>query len=205
MLQPVGLKPVIPILMVDRVDTAVRAAAALAEGGLDMIEVTLRMPHALAALAAIAKELPALRVGAAMVQSPSDVTAARNAGARFLSSPGLTASLAAAGIASGLPFYPGAATASEVMAARELGLAFLRFYPAMEIGGIGLLRAFAGVFGGIAFCPSGGITEATAPEFLALPNVPVVSGTWIASRDAINDGDWTGITQRARRAALLRA
>jgi 2-dehydro-3-deoxyphosphogluconate aldolase/(4S)-4-hydroxy-2-oxoglutarate aldolase len=197
--------PVIPVVTIDRVADAVPLAEALLEGGLGTIEVTLRTPHGLAALEAIAKALPAVVAGAGTVLRSADVTAARNAGARFLVSPGLTPDLAAAGIASGLPYLPGAMTATEVLAARELNFSFLKFFPAREAGGPALLRAYAPVFHGILFCPTGGITEETAAEYLALPNVPVVGGTWVASREAIEAGDWRGITERAKRAARLRA
>ncbi|MEI9986972.1 MAG: hypothetical protein WDN69_29710 [Aliidongia sp.] len=123
---------------------------------------------------------------------------------QFLVSPGLTPDLAAAGIASGLPYLPGAVTASEILAARELNFSFLKFFPAREAGGPALLRSFAPVFQGIVFCPTGGINEENVAEYLALPNVPVVGGTWVANREAIDGRDWSGITARAKRAVALR-
>jgi len=203
MQQPFDNGPVIPILTFDAVDDAVPTVAALLEGGIDTVEVTLRTAQALPAIEAIAKAYPDLRLGASLVLRPADVTAARRAGANFLVSPGLTPSLAAAGVASGLSFVPGAATASEVMAARELGFPFLRFYPAREAGGVAMLSAFADVFSGIVFCPAGGLDLASAAAYLALPNVPVVAGSWIANRAAIAGRDWKGITSRARQAADL--
>jgi len=179
-------------------------AEALLEGGLGIIEVTLRTPHSLAAIEAIARALPVAMVGAGTVLRSADVTAAKSAGARFLVSPGLTPDLAASGMASGLPYLPGAVTASEIMAARELNFTFLKFFPAREAGGPALLRAYAPVFQGIVFCPTGGITADNVGEYLALPNVPVVVGTWVANREAIEARDWSGITARARRAAALR-
>jgi 2-dehydro-3-deoxyphosphogluconate aldolase/(4S)-4-hydroxy-2-oxoglutarate aldolase len=116
----------------------------------------------------------------------------------------LTPDLAAAGIASGLPYLPGAVTASEILAARELNFTFLKFFPAREAGGPALLRSFAPVFQGIVFCPTGGINEENVGAYLALPNVPVVGGTWVANREAIEARDWSGITARAKRAAALR-
>ncbi len=205
MQQPFDNGPVIPILTFDSVDRAVPTVAALLEGGLRAVEVTLRTPVALAAIEAIATAYPGLEIGASLVLRPADVTAARRAGATFLVSPGLTPSLAAAGVASGLAFVPGAATASEVMAARELGFPSLRFYPAQEAGGVAMLRAFADVFAGIEFCPAGGLALETAASYLALPNVPAVAGSWIASRAAIAAGDWKGITERARVAATLKS
>jgi 2-dehydro-3-deoxyphosphogluconate aldolase/(4S)-4-hydroxy-2-oxoglutarate aldolase len=204
-MQPFDRHPAIPILIVTSADDAVRAAGALIEGGLDVIEITMRLANAAAAIEAVAKAFPQATVGAGMVQRPADVTAARNAGARFLTSPGLTGALAAAGIASGLPFIPGVSTASEVMAARELSFPFLKFFPAAEAGGIPLLKAFASAFPGIALCPAGGVTEANAADYLALPNVPVVGATWIANPESIAERDWSGITARATRAAALRA
>ncbi len=205
MQQPFDNGPVIPILTFDSVDRAVPTVAALLEGGLRAVEVTLRTPVALAAIEAIAGAYPGLEIGASLVLRPADVTAARRAGATFLVSPGLTPSLAAAGVASGLAFVPGAATASEVMAARELGFPSLRFYPAQEAGGVAMLRAFADVFAGIEFCPAGGLGFDTAARYLALPNVPAVAGSWIADRAAISAGDWNGITERARLAATLKS
>jgi 2-dehydro-3-deoxyphosphogluconate aldolase/(4S)-4-hydroxy-2-oxoglutarate aldolase len=195
--------PVIPVVTIDRVEDAVPVAEALLAGGLGTIEITLRTPHSLAAITAIAKALPGMMVGAGTVLRAADITASRNAGARFLVSPGLTPDLAAAGIASGLPYLPGAVTSSEILAARELNFTFLKFFPAREAGGPALLRAYAPVFQGIAFCPTGGVTEENAAEYLALPNVPVVGGTWVANREAIAAGDWAGITARAKRAAAL--
>jgi 2-dehydro-3-deoxyphosphogluconate aldolase/(4S)-4-hydroxy-2-oxoglutarate aldolase len=203
MLQPFDHGPVIPILTFDSVDHVVPTVAALLEGGLRAVEITLRTPVALAAIEIIAKAYPGLPLGASLVLRPADVTAARRAGANFLVSPGLTPSLAAAGLASGLAFVPGAATASEVMAARELGFPSLRYYPAQEAGGVAMLAAFAGVFTGIEFCPAGGLGPATAAAYLSLANVPAVAGSWIASRDAITAGDWSGISARARAAAAL--
>jgi 2-dehydro-3-deoxyphosphogluconate aldolase/(4S)-4-hydroxy-2-oxoglutarate aldolase len=204
MMQPFERHPVIPILIVERPGDAVRAAGALIEGGLDTIEITLRKANALAVLEAVVKAFPQAIIGAGMVQRPADVTAAKHAGARFLTSPGLTAGLAAAGIASGLPFMPGAATASEVMAARDMSFPFMKFFPAVEAGGVPLLKAFAAAFPGIMFCPAGGLTEENAPSYLALPNVPVVGATWIAKSEAVDEADWSGITERAKRAAAFK-
>jgi 2-dehydro-3-deoxyphosphogluconate aldolase/(4S)-4-hydroxy-2-oxoglutarate aldolase len=202
-MQPFDRHSAIPILIVNHPDDAVRAAGALIEGGLDVIEITVRLANAPAAIEAVVKAFPTAVIGAGMVQRPADVTAARNAGAKFLTSPGLTAGVAASGIASGLPFMPGVATASEVMAAREMSCPFLKFFPAAEAGGLALLKVFAAAFPGIAFCPAGGVTEANAPDYLALPNVPVVGATWIAKPEAIAERDWSGITARAKHAAAF--
>jgi 2-dehydro-3-deoxyphosphogluconate aldolase/(4S)-4-hydroxy-2-oxoglutarate aldolase len=195
---------VIPIVTLHRVEDAVPLTEALLEGGLGTIEVTLRTASSLTAIAAIARALPEARIGAGTVLRAADITDACNAGARFLVSPGLTPDLAAAGIASGLPYLPGAVTASEILAAREMNFTFLKFFPARESGGPAMLRAYASVFQGIVFCPTGGVNEENAAEYLALPNVPLVGGTWIASAEAIQARDWNGITARAKRAATLR-
>lgn len=197
--------PVIPVVAIARVEDAVPLVEALLEGGLATIEIALRTPNSLAAIEAAAKALPEAKIGAGTVLRAADVTAALSAGARFLVSPGLTPDLAAAGIASGVPYLPGAVTPSEILAARELNFTFLKFFPAREAGGPALLRAYAPVFQGIAFCPTGGVTEENAAEYLSLPNVPLVGGTWIATRDAIQAKDWSGIARRAARAAALRA
>src|SRR5438270_3524211 len=181
---------VIPVLTIEREADAVPLARALLDGGLRLIEVTLRTPAAPAAIAAIARELPQIIIGAGTVQRPADVVEACGAGARFLVSPGMTAELAAAALATELPYLPGVATPSEVMAARDLGISFLKLFPAQAVGGLAFLRALAPVFSGIAFCPTGGIDERTAQEYLALPNVPMVGGSWMVPSEAIMAGDW---------------
>lgn len=194
---------VIPVLTIDSESEAVPLARALGESGLRLIEVTLRTPAAPAAIAAIARELPDVIIGAGTLQSPADVSRARAAGARFLVSPGLTPELAAAALASDLPYLPGVATPSEIMAARDLGICFLKLFPAGAVGGIGLLRALAPVFPGVAFCPTGGIDEGNAPDYLALPNVPLVGGSWMAPKEAVAARDWDRVRHLATRAAAL--
>jgi 2-dehydro-3-deoxyphosphogluconate aldolase/(4S)-4-hydroxy-2-oxoglutarate aldolase len=194
---------VIPVVTIEHASDAVPLARALARGGLNVIEVTLRTAAAPAAIAAIARDVPEVIVGAGTVLRDSDVTRALSAGARFLVSPGLTAELAAAGLASDVPFIPGAVTPSEVMVARELGFSFLKFYPAAGAGGVATLRNYALVFAGAAFCPTGGVTGENTKEYLALPNVPMVGGAWMATPEAITAGDWAGIAERARRASAV--
>src|SRR5262249_22189261 len=160
-----------PVLTIEREEDAVPLARALFEGGLHMIEVTLRTPTAPAAIAAITRELPQMIVGAGTVLRPADVVQACAAGARFFVMPGMGAELAAAALASELPYLPGVTTPSEVMAARDLGISFLKLFPAEAVGGLALLRGLAPVFPGVAFCPTGGIDECSAREYLALPNV----------------------------------
>jgi 2-dehydro-3-deoxyphosphogluconate aldolase/(4S)-4-hydroxy-2-oxoglutarate aldolase len=192
---------VIPVVTIEREADGVPLARALARGGLNVIEVTLRTPAAPAAIAAIARDVPEVMVGAGTILRDSDVTRAIAAGARFLVSPGLTPELAAAGLAAEVPFIPGAVTPSEVIVARELGFSLLKFYPAAGLGGVTTLRNYALVFAGTAFCPTGGVTGENAEEYLALPNVPLVGGAWMATPEAIAAGDWAGITERARHAA----
>jgi len=192
---------VIPVVTSEREADAVPLARALARGGLNVIEVTLRTPAAPSAIEAIARDVPEVVVGAGTILRGSDVTRALASGARFLVSPGLTPELAAAGLASDVPFIPGAITPSEVILARELGFSFLKFYPAAGAGGVTTLRNYGLVFSGTVFCPTGGVTGENAREYLALPNVPLVGGAWMATPEAIAAGDWTGIAERARSAA----
>src|SRR5215472_18340600 len=194
---------VIPVLTIEREVDAIPLARALYDGGLRLIEVTLRTPAAPAAIAAITREMPQMVVGAGTVQRPADVAQACAAGARFLVSPGTTPELAAAALATDLPYLPGVATPSEVMAVRALGVCVMKLFPAEALGGIAFLRALAPVFPGIAFCPTGGIDEASAADYLALPNVPMVGGSWMAPRDAIAAGDWPRIRRLAERAAAI--
>jgi len=194
---------VIPVLTVDRERDAVPLARALCDGGLPVIEVTLRTPAAIAAITAIRRELPQVMVGAGTLQRAADVAAAVHAGARFLVSPGTTAELAASALATELPYLPGVATPSEIMAARALGVCFMKFFPAEALGGAAFLRALAPVFPGIAFCPTGGIDQRLAADYLALPNVPIVGGSWMAPKEAIIAGDWGRIRRLAERAAAI--
>src|SRR5690348_11937593 len=192
---------VIPVLTIERDRDAVPLARALCEGVLSVIEVALRTPAAEAAIAAIARDLPMVKIGAGTIQRAADVAAAVRAGARFLVSPGTTPELAAAALATDLPYLPGVATPSEVMTARALGICVMKLFPAEALGGIGLLRALGPVFPGVAFCPTGGIDERSAADYLALPNVPMVGGSWMAPADAVAAGDWPRIRRLAERAA----
>jgi len=194
---------VIPVVTIDRERDALPLARALFEGGLPVIEVALRTPAAIAAITAIARELPHIAVGAGTVQRAADVAAAVHAGARFLVSPGMTPELAASALAADLPYLPGVATPSEVMAARALGVCVMKLFPAEALGGVAFLKALAPVFPGIAFCPTGGVDAASAADYLALPNVPMVGASWMAPRDAIAAGDWPRIRRLAERAAAI--
>ena len=196
--------PVIPVIVLNREADAVPLARALLEGGVRVLEVTMRTPAALRGIEAIAREVPQVVVGAGTVRSPADARAAHSAGARFAVSPGYTDAVAQACRDLQLPLLPGVATASEVMAAQDAGFSFLKFFPAAAAGGVPMLKALAGPFPDVVFCPTGGITPASAPEFLALPNVKVCGGSWLTPGDAVAAGDWGRITRLAREAAGLR-
>jgi 2-dehydro-3-deoxyphosphogluconate aldolase/(4S)-4-hydroxy-2-oxoglutarate aldolase len=194
---------VIPVLTIERERDAVPLARALFEGGLPVIEITMRTAAAPAAIASIARELPQTVIGAGTLLRAADVATAVHAGAAFLVSPGMTAELAAAALAAELPYLPGVATPSEVMAARALGICVMKLFPAEALGGVAWLKALAPVFPGVAFCPTGGVDEANAADYLALPNVPMVGGSWMAPRDAIAAGDWRRVRRLAERAAAI--
>jgi 2-dehydro-3-deoxyphosphogluconate aldolase/(4S)-4-hydroxy-2-oxoglutarate aldolase len=194
---------VIPVLSIERARDAVPLARALYDGGLRVIEVTFRTEAAVGAIAAIAAELPQVTVGAGTLLRAADVAAAVNAGAKFLVSPGTTPQLAGAALATELPYLPGVATPSEIMAMHALGICVMKLFPAEAMGGMALLRALAPVFPGIAFCPTGGIDERSAGHYLALPNVPMLGGSWMAPREAIAAGDWARIRRLAERAAAI--
>jgi 2-dehydro-3-deoxyphosphogluconate aldolase / (4S)-4-hydroxy-2-oxoglutarate aldolase len=196
--------PVIPVIVVSDVAHAVPLARALVAGGIRMLEVTLRTPAALACIEAIAREVPEAVAGAGTVRSASDAKAAAAAGARFAVSPGYTHAVGRACHDLGLPLLPGVATGSEIMAAQEDGYTALKFFPAMQAGGVAMLKAWQGPFGDVRFCPTGGITAANAEEFLGLANVTCVGGSWLTPAEAVTRSDWARITQLARKAAALR-
>jgi len=196
--------PVIPVIVLNDVAHAVPMARALVEGGIRMLEVTLRTPQALACIEAIAKAVPEAIVGAGTLRSKADAQAAAHAGARFAVSPGYTSALGAACRDLGLPLLPGVATGGEIMAAQEDGFTALKFFPAMQAGGSAMLKAWSGPFYDVKFCPTGGINLQNARDFLALPNVLCVGGSWLVPADALAQGDWGRITNLAREAAGLR-
>lgn len=193
--------PVIPVLVIERLEEAVPIAEALVAGGLPVLEVTLRTPAALDAIRAM-RAVPGAIVGAGTVLDPAQLDAARDAGAEFMVSPGLTDPLAEAAIESGLPFLPGVATATEVMRARDHGFSRLKFFPAMASGGLPALNGLAAIFGGMRFCPTGGITAESAAQWLAAPAVACVGGSWLVPRG--EPFDRAAITARARAASALR-
>jgi 2-dehydro-3-deoxyphosphogluconate aldolase/(4S)-4-hydroxy-2-oxoglutarate aldolase len=196
--------PVIPVIVVERVADAVPLARALVEGGVRVLELTLRTPAALRAIEAIANEVEGALIGVGTITRAQDFEAARKAGALFGVSPGLTPELIAASRDGGLPLLPGVMTPSEVIAARAAGFTELKLFPAQQAGGVGMLKALAGPFPELKFCPTGGITPASAPEFLALPNVACVGGSWLTPRDAVAAGDWARIRTLAAETSRLR-
>lgn len=197
--------PVIPVIVLQEVAHAVPLARALVAGGIRMLEVTLRTPPALACIDAIAREVPQAVAGAGTVRNAADVRAAQQAGARFLVSPGYTQAVGRAARAAGLPLLPGVATGSEIMAALDEGYTELKFFPALQAGGTAMLKAWRGPFGEVRFCPTGGITAANAHDFLALPNVACVGGSWLVPAEAVARQDWATITRLAAEAAQLRS
>lgn len=196
--------PVIPVIVIDRVEDAVPLASALVAGGVKVLEVTLRTPAALDCIKAMIAEVPEAIVGAGTVRSIADAQAAKDAGCQFAVSPGYTPEIGRACLDIGLPLLPGVSTASEVMMANADGYRFLKLFPATAVGGVNLLKAFASPFHDVVFCPTGGITLETAPQFLSLPNVKVCGGSWLTPADAVKTGDWARITRLAAEAQALR-
>lgn len=198
--------PVVPVIVVHEPAHAVPLAEALVAGGLDVLEVTLRTPAALAAIEAMRRAVPRAIVGVGTLTTPAQFAAARDAGAQFGVSPALTPALASASQQAGdWPLLPGVMTPTEMLRARELGFTCCKLFPAMQAGGVPMLRAVQAVFPDLAFCPTGGITLQNAPEFLALPNVPCVGGSWVAPPALVQAGDWQGIGRLAAQAATLRS
>jgi 2-dehydro-3-deoxyphosphogluconate aldolase / (4S)-4-hydroxy-2-oxoglutarate aldolase len=195
--------PVIPVIVLNDVNHAVPMARALVAGGIRMLEVTLRTPVALQCIERIAKEVPEAVIGAGTVRSPAEAQAAARAGARFAVSPGFTIGVGQACRDNGLPLLPGVATGSEIMMAAEAGYTELKFFPAMQAGGPAMLKAWSGPFFDVKFCPTGGVSVANAHEFLSLPNVICVGGSWLVPNDALAAGDWAQITALATQAAAF--
>ncbi|MEU4042985.1 bifunctional 4-hydroxy-2-oxoglutarate aldolase/2-dehydro-3-deoxy-phosphogluconate aldolase [Streptomyces antibioticus] len=197
------LTPVLPVVVVRDADDAVPLARALVAGGLPAIEVTLRTPAALDAVRRISAEVPEAVVGAGTVITPEQVTACVAAGARFLVSPGWTDGLLAAMRASGVPFLPGVSTATEVVALLERGVREMKFFPAQAAGGTAYLRSLVGPLPQARFCPTGGVGPDNAPEYLSLPNVGCVGGSWMVPAEAVAARDWGRVEELARSAAAL--
>lgn len=197
-LEIMRVSPVIPVIVIDNLAQAVPLAKALVAGGVRVLEVTLRTPVALAAIRVIAREVPEAIVGVGTLTRPEEFTEARDAGACFGVSPGLTPVLIEAARESGLPLLPGVMTPSEVIAARLAGFRELKLFPARQAGGIGLLQVLTEPFPDVTFCPTGGITAETAPDYLALPNVACVGGSWLTPKAALAAGDWEAVTALVR-------
>lgn len=195
--------PVVPVIVLSDVAHAVPLAHALLQGGIRMLEVTLRTPQALACIEAIARQVPEVVVGAGTVRSRADAQAAARCGARFAVSPGFTPAVAQACSDADLPLLPGVSTASEIMQAQEAGFNELKFFPALQSGGVAMLKAWAGPFADARFCPTGGITLQNAPDFLALPNVVCVGGSWLVPPAALQRADWAWVTRLAQEAAAV--
>jgi 2-dehydro-3-deoxyphosphogluconate aldolase/(4S)-4-hydroxy-2-oxoglutarate aldolase len=196
-------QPVIPVLKIDRVADAVPLARALARGGLRVVEITLRTADALECIRRAAGEVEEAIVGAGTILDARQFDAAAAAGSKFIVSPGVTRELLAAAGGSEVPLLPGAITPGEIMTAREAGLDFLKFFPAEQAGGAAFLKSLASPFAGIKFCPTGGVTAKNANDYLALPNVICVGGSWVAPDDLVKAGKWDAIEALAREAAAL--
>ena len=200
----VGFAPVIPVLTITELEHAVPLARALSAGGLRVLEITLRTPVALAAIEAMRKAVPDAIIGVGTLTRAVDFAAADRVGAQFGVTPGLTPELAAAARGARFPLLPGVMTPTELIAARNAGFNVLKLFPAQQAGGIGMLQALGAPFPDVLFCPTGGISRDTAPDYLALPNVVCVGGSWLAPRSLLLAGDWAGIEALARDAASLK-
>ncbi len=201
--QILQLSPVIPVIAIEEMAHAVPLARALVAGGIFVLEVTLRTEHGLSAIRAISQQVPGAIVGVGTLTKPEEFTAASDAGAVFGVSPGLTPALIEAARQSRLPLLPGVMTPSEVMTAREAGFHTLKLFPAMQAGGVGMLNAIGGPMPDVTFCPTGGITQETAAQFLACKNVACVGGSWLTPKDVVQAGDWERIKALAKAASSL--
>jgi 2-dehydro-3-deoxyphosphogluconate aldolase / (4S)-4-hydroxy-2-oxoglutarate aldolase len=197
-------QPVIPVLLIDDVKSAVPLARALAAGGLPAIEITLRTKDALEAIKRVANEVENCIVGAGTILEPKHFEKAEKAGSKFIVSPGCTKDLRKAANDSNVPLLPGAITPSEVMAMFDNGYSVLKFFPAEQAGGASMLKAFSSPLSGAVFCPTGGITEKNAMDYLSLPNVVCVGGSWVAPKVAVDAGNWAAIEKLAAAASKIR-
>src|SRR6267142_318515 len=200
----VGLAPVIPVLTIAELEHAVPLARALSAGGLRVLEITLRTPVAIGCVDAIRKAVPDAIIGVGTLTRAVDFAAADRAGAQFGVTPGLTPELAAAARGARFPLLPGVMTPTELITARAAGFNVLKLFPAQQAGGVAMLQALGAPFPDVLFCPTGGITRATAADYLALPNVACVGGSWVAPKAMLAAGDWAGIETLARDAAALK-
>jgi len=202
--QIIDATSVMPVMVVDRPEDAVPLARALVEGGIRVLEITLRTAAGLDAVKAIRQEVPDAIVGVGTIATPAQLEASIAAGAQFGVSPGTTPTLLKAIVESRLPFFPGVATTTEVMQVLEGGLTVMKFFPAVAAGGIKMLESFRGPFPQVRFCPTGGINAQNAPDFFKLPNVVCVGGSWLTPKDLIAAGNWAEITRLAKEAAALK-
>jgi 2-dehydro-3-deoxyphosphogluconate aldolase/(4S)-4-hydroxy-2-oxoglutarate aldolase len=194
---------ILPIVTVDSIDQARAVAEALQRGGLRSIELTLRTPAALSAMAALKREFPELVIGAGTVLTPEQIAAAEQAGADFLVTPGASPAMIVALAASSLPVVPGAATPSELLSLVEQGFSVAKLFPAAAVGGIAMLKALHGPLPDLMFCPTGGIGEADAAAYLAQPNVACIGGSWMVPRNWLQAGEWSKVTESATRARAI--
>ncbi|MFN3319870.1 MAG: 2-dehydro-3-deoxy-phosphogluconate aldolase [Allorhizobium sp.] len=204
LLSTLKLQPVVPVLIIEDAKTAVPLARALVAGGLKAIEITLRTEAALEAVRLVAQEVEGAVVGAGTILNAAHYAAAVDAGSQFIVSPGTTQELLDVARQSDIPLLPGAATASEVMALREEGYKVLKFFPAEQAGGAAYLKALSSPLAGTLFCPTGGISLKNAMDYLSLPNVVCVGGSWVAPKELVAAGDWAGITKLASEASALK-
>ncbi|QQW99715.1 bifunctional 4-hydroxy-2-oxoglutarate aldolase/2-dehydro-3-deoxy-phosphogluconate aldolase [Helicobacter pylori] len=198
------ISPIIPVVVIEDIKDAVPLAQSLVEGGIQIIEVTLRSSCALEAIELIAKNVPKMRVGAGTILNPTQLEQAQNRGAEFLISPGLTIKLLEHAKKKDMPLIPGVSSSSEVMQALELGYSALKFFPAEYCGGVKLLNAFNGPFKGVKFCPTGGISADNMRSYLNLENVLCVGGSWLTPKNLIQNKEWDKITEICKRSLALR-
>lgn len=191
------LSPVVPVMVIERLEDAVPMAEALLAAGVPILEVTLRTPVAIQAIERLREKLPRAVVGAGTVTTPEELNAVKTAGAQFAISPGITTNLLRAGAHGDVPLIPGVATISELMTAKELGYTHLKFFPAEAAGGCAMLKSIAGPFPDITFCPTGGIHQGNFQDYLDLPNVACVGGSWILPKPAIDAHNWQAVTESA--------
>ncbi len=201
--RPTFTSRVVPVIVITNPAQAVPLAEALLEGGIDVMEITLRHAAGLLAIEAVAKGVPAMQVGAGTVTVAGEMARVKNAGARFALSPGMTEVLVAEAMANQLPFVPGVMTPGEVMRARDHGFKLVKLFPAAQAGGLGMLRAMGGPLADMQFCPTGGVSLANLQDFLRLGNVPMVGGSWLTPLELVEAGDWAAITRLAREATEL--
>ena len=204
-MRPVFSSKVVPVIVITHVEHAVPMAHALLEGGIDVMEVTLRHPAGMAAIEAIAKHVPHMQVGAGTVRHTDDIHRVQSAGARFALSPGFTDALVQAAMDARLPFIPGVMTPGELLRAQAHGFSLVKLFPAEQCGGLGMVKALNGPFADMQLCPTGGVSPANMQAYLREPNVAMVGGSWITPADAVARGDWAHITQLAQQAVSLAA